>query len=154
MAEYDSGIITCEEEWGYFGQAFESYGAGLRYIYFEHGGRDTEFFAGNYGSQFDDFEILIDFNTLTSNSEVEKEIVTYDLYPNPSRGIINIDLSQDQGTKESTISIVNAQGQVMREEVLRNSNSIILDLHHLPSGAYWVHLKSGQATEVKKLILQ
>ena len=60
ISSYDSGTFQCLDNngkwWGPWIQQhhiFSSYGDGLRYIYFEDGGKDIEFWAGNYGTRLD-----------------------------------------------------------------------------------------------------
>lgn len=44
-------------EWQVAALTFENYGAGIRYIRYEHGGVDTEFWLGNYGTRIDNSTI-------------------------------------------------------------------------------------------------
>lgn len=60
IASYDTGIFQCPDNngqwWGPWVQqqhVFSSYGSGLRYIYFEDGGKDREYWAGYYGTRLD-----------------------------------------------------------------------------------------------------
>ncbi|MBM7115393.1 phosphodiester glycosidase family protein [Archangium primigenium] len=59
LASWNSGVQRhqgpCEwsEEWRTLSHIFERYGPGLRYIRWEDGGRDTEFWATHYGAKLD-----------------------------------------------------------------------------------------------------
>jgi hypothetical protein len=60
IASYGSGKFQCPDNnggwWGPWVQkqrVFSSYGRGLRYIYFEDGGKDREYWAGYYGTRMD-----------------------------------------------------------------------------------------------------
>jgi|GEM_PF-4103891 len=59
ITSWDSGVQRhqgpCEwsEEWRALSRVFEDYGPGLRYIRWEDGGRDTEFWGAHYGAQLD-----------------------------------------------------------------------------------------------------
>lgn len=46
-------MTTTNGNWQSSAQTFMSYGAGLRYVYFEDGGHDTEFWTGQYGASMD-----------------------------------------------------------------------------------------------------
>ncbi len=66
IASYDSGVFTTPEaptpygtNYVEYSHVFEDYGAGLRYIYFEHGGIDTEYWAGHYGTLIDSASVVI-----------------------------------------------------------------------------------------------
>lgn len=56
LAAWDSGVQThvgpCDwsEQWQRLSHVFQNYGPGLRYIRWEDGGKDTEWWAGNYGA--------------------------------------------------------------------------------------------------------
>jgi hypothetical protein len=57
IATFDSGDIIAPStpdwvyKWERIAHQFASYGKGLRSIYFEHSGKDTKFWRGNYGSK-------------------------------------------------------------------------------------------------------
>ena len=59
LASYDSGEINANGSWQEAGQMFENYGAGARYIYFEHGGEDGEGWGGQYGTYIDDSNVSV-----------------------------------------------------------------------------------------------
>ncbi|MDY0143160.1 MAG: T9SS type A sorting domain-containing protein [Bacteroidales bacterium] len=59
IASFNSGIITCSPDWQTISHTFTGYGAGLRFIYFEHGGRDVENWAGHYGSSMTNATVKI-----------------------------------------------------------------------------------------------
>jgi uncharacterized repeat protein (TIGR01451 family) len=54
IASWDTGMQTATSIWTEYAHTFSGYGSGLRYIYFEDGGRDVEYWWGNYGAQMDD----------------------------------------------------------------------------------------------------
>lgn len=66
IASYDSGVFTTPEaptpygvNYVEYSHVFENYGPGLRYIYFEHGGNDTEYWGGHYGTLMDSASVAI-----------------------------------------------------------------------------------------------
>ncbi len=50
---------TASAAWQASTQTFTGYGAGLRYVYFEDGGQDKEFWAGQYGSAMDGASVVV-----------------------------------------------------------------------------------------------
>lgn len=57
IAEWDLGtaaaMIASPSTWTEMSHDFTGYGSGARYVYFEDGGLDRGFWAGNYGTGFD-----------------------------------------------------------------------------------------------------
>ncbi len=53
IATYDTGTLSSSTEWEQVSYLFSGYGSGVRYVYFEQGGKDAEYWAGNYGSSLD-----------------------------------------------------------------------------------------------------
>jgi hypothetical protein len=62
---YDSGVFQTKNGTGWYGpweqrsHTFSGYGSGLRYIYFEDGGDDWEFWNGHYGPALDAASVTI-----------------------------------------------------------------------------------------------
>ena len=54
-----SGTTTDKDVWFNLSYTFTKYGTGLRYIYFEDGGKDTEYWKNHYGVRMDDAEVRI-----------------------------------------------------------------------------------------------
>jgi len=47
-------VLNNNTDWFEVANTFSDYGTGVRYIYFQDGGMDTRYWAGNYGTHFDD----------------------------------------------------------------------------------------------------
>ena len=56
---FNTGTLTATDNWNEAANVFSDYGAGVRYVYFEHGGKDSEYWGGQYGAQIDDSEVVI-----------------------------------------------------------------------------------------------
>lgn len=69
-------------------------------------------------------------------------------YPNPSNGIINIDVQE-----EMKLTIFNATGQKVYNTVISNSNKT-LDLSHLKSGLYFMEASSNSALMRQKFLMK
>ena len=59
IESFDTGTLTATDNWNEAANVFSDYGAGVRYVYFEHGGKDSENWAGRYGARIDDSEVVI-----------------------------------------------------------------------------------------------
>ena len=65
IASYTTGNITTSSEWQTASHTFTDYGAGVRSVYFSHGGRDVEFWAGQYGAAMTNAEVTVAIPTST-----------------------------------------------------------------------------------------
>ncbi len=62
IVTYDTGAIDVARgtDWFQVSHTFTNYGAGVRYVYFEHGGKDRMYWAGQYGPYFDDASVTVE----------------------------------------------------------------------------------------------
>ncbi|WP_422441998.1 VCBS domain-containing protein [Endozoicomonas sp. ALB060] len=59
IASYDTGTLTATDNWQEAANTFSNYGAGVRYVYFEHGAKDQENLSGHHGASIDDSEVVL-----------------------------------------------------------------------------------------------
>ena len=81
--------------------------------------------------------------------------LTYQIYPNPTKGIVTININGINTYLE--LQIVNVQGITIASEKLAKGNSTYhqeIDLSMYPRGIYFVKLTNKNFTKVEKLILQ
>jgi hypothetical protein len=99
------------------------------------------------GGQFasEDSKIFSNYNTLSSNSF---EITEFNIFPNPSTGIVNINVNEPFEYK-----IYNLQGKLMANGI-SNTSSEELDLRELSSGLYLLNITIGSSSRTQKLILK
>lgn len=84
-------------------------------------------------------------------------IGTFQLYPNPVTGGI-VQLKADLATAVSSaqLRIAGSGGQLLRQQTVPVKNKTIsqqLDLSHLPSGVYFLHLSVGDSILTRKIIV-
>ncbi|MDX5347325.1 MAG: T9SS type A sorting domain-containing protein [Hymenobacteraceae bacterium] len=89
---------------------------------------------------------------------VKPQLSNYDfsVYPNPSKGLFNIELNTTSGTN-TTLEVVNMLGQVLEHKQLENqdqNSTLQLDLTHLPTGVYLMRVTSPTATGVRKVVIE
>ncbi|PVY43786.1 T9SS type A sorting domain-containing protein [Pontibacter virosus] len=87
----------------------------------------------------------------------ERQTPSINAYPNPSRGITRVSLSQVGMTENYKLKISNTIGKVMETHELpvTHSNVFILDMTGYPAGVYFYSLLVNDKTvETKRLILQ
>ena len=72
------------------------------------------------------------------------------VYPNPTEGILNVELRMLNGEREQ-IQILNSLGQVLLEEPLTIQHSTF-NIQHLPCGIYFVKFNSDKGSRVIKVV--
>ena len=79
---------------------------------------------------------------------------TISIYPNPSNGNINVDLSKIQ-SETIQIQLLNYAGQTVYESsLIRKNDKELLSLSHLSKGIYMVRINTEQGLIIKKIILE
>ncbi|XP_069804092.1 F-box only protein 6-like [Dendropsophus ebraccatus] len=70
VAEFQPDPVIIEQwssaEWTQIEYTFRNYGPGVRYVYFEHGGSDTQFWAGWYGIRVTNSSVTINPGDLST----------------------------------------------------------------------------------------
>ena len=137
-----------------------------RFSIFDNTYLNGDFLSGGVNSEFNsmllnykvtNFEDYINetqyFYSLRSVNTTEKfENFSFEIYPNPSSGDLNINIS-DIIDDKSQILIRNSTGAVVLSQIAENKNSF--DLANLPSGFYLVSIEGANfRSEVKKLIVR
>ncbi|MCP2042342.1 hypothetical protein L1278_000365 [Pontibacter sp. HSC-36F09] len=87
----------------------------------------------------------------------ERQTPSINAYPNPSRGITRVQLSQVGVAENYKLKISNTIGKVMETHELpvTHSNVFVLDMTGYPAGVYFYSLLVNDKTvETKRLILQ
>ena len=80
-------------------------------------------------------------DTTLSNSSFENENSKFNIYPNPTTDIINIEVEQYQN---ATISVLNILGEIAIKAIPLQGNHTQIDLKNLSAGVYIVVLKDGK----------
>lgn len=151
--------INTTENWEWVGSMFDNYGSGLRYIKFEHGGVDTEFWLGHYGTTMDYAFVDIDMNNTATGiiSSTETAGMEMAVYPNPAIDHFTIKLSQGKWTNVQ-LFITDLSGKtVYNEDIGDISNQIFyknMALKTLNKGMYVVNIVCDQGTKTTKLIIE
>ena len=78
---------------------------------------------------------------------LEEELSNLHIYPNPSNGIVNIDVSSS-----FIVTINDILGKVVSTEEI-NSNTVF-NLEHLDKGVYFVNVSNGLISNTTKVIIE
>ncbi len=79
----------------------------------------------------------------------------FNVYPNPSRGQLNIGLLESE--EDQIINIYNATGNLMKTEFVSSNtakSNVSVDLSDLANGMYMVELNNGSSKTTKTLMVQ
>jgi len=81
---------------------------------------------------------------------------TVKYFPNPTRGILNIELSGATKKESKIINISNAAGIVMNQLKLgANTSSVLqIDLSNYPKGIYFVQVRTATTNSTQRVVLQ
>ncbi|HNZ42092.1 MAG TPA: T9SS type A sorting domain-containing protein [Bacteroidales bacterium] len=104
---------------------------------------------GNTDIGVDSVRVLID-NTINTEIIENNSFVT--VYPNPSNGLINIDI---RNISDAELSIFSLSGQQVYSNSSSTANTVQqLDLTWLPRGAYVLQIKNDKNNIIRKLVIQ
>lgn len=108
-------------------------------------------------SQTDDIMVIVGDCSSEDGSDYETQGFEYIVFPNPSRGEVNVKLSGLESI--SSIAITDMLGKSIYLETFDDNNGVEINkqynLSHLSKGLYLVRLnQSGKAPIVKKLIIR
>jgi hypothetical protein len=84
--------------------------------------------------------------------KTKKENLSFNVYPNPNNGVLNIELNKL--LNEPLIKIYNLQGALVYQGTIENTFTTQVDISHLKSGVYLVQLQSEKAIGSKRIIKQ
>ena len=125
----------------------------IRYNWNEIGNWYSDFIvvydnAGNEAVKYFDYQAYFYVNEL--NSVKENKIINIDLYPNPSNGIFNINLTVY--SRPVNILITDMTGKEIYEAQITN-NKIQVDLSKQAAGIYFIKLNNKEQTITQKIIV-
>lgn len=100
------------------------------------------------GSPFAD-----DSRTLTA-IELEVDEADMHLYPNPTSGLLHIEVPEALLTPHSTFELYGIKGRLIQTREIHGNITIRLDQLKLSGGIYIVRIETGKASLTKKIIYQ
>jgi len=96
--------------------------------------------------------VIFDENALVNTEEqlLEKQ---FDIYPNPARERLIIDLAAAVNLVDSNIEVFNSLGQKVLYQSLQNSQTM-LDISALKTGVYWVKIYTEEGIGIKEIVVE
>ncbi|WCM41006.1 T9SS type A sorting domain-containing protein [Flavobacterium sp. CBA20B-1] len=83
-------------------------------------------------------------------STTEQLAEKFNLYPNPANSVVNITNAKNMQIQQ--ITVYDVAGKQLSTQTYTNETEIQLNVEHLASGTYMLHLQTNQGTAVKKLV--
>ena len=83
-------------------------------------------------------------------STSEQLSTKFNLYPNPANSVVNITNAENMVVEQ--VVIYDIAGKQLSTQTFNNETEIQLNVEHLASGTYMLHLQTNQGTAVKKLV--
>ncbi len=89
-------------------------------------------------------------NISTGEKEILGEINEVTIFPNPSRGTINIALTEKG---PSSVEIYSVVGKLVKSTQIQNTQLITIDVSDQPNGVYFVNVKTDKGVITKKVMV-
>ena len=89
-------------------------------------------------------------------NDIDKKELAFNLYPNPSNSVINVELMAELVTEQNrntTINITNTLGQSVFSKTITENNTQ-LNISNFIKGIYFITLKSNNKISTQKLIIE
>jgi hypothetical protein len=92
------------------------------------------------------------FNVFTTQLQIDDKL--FSIRPNITRDYTNIVFAENAVMEEKLIRIYNTYGQLVKTEIVNNTDIYRLDVNRLASGMYFVNIQSGNRMATKRLVIQ
>jgi hypothetical protein len=99
----------------------------------------------------DNVRVIKRNNSSDDNSPLNLESTTIQTFPNPTTGLVNIQLKHAE-TAETNIEVLNSLGQIILKKQIQNKDNIEIDLSKEISGVYILHIVNGNTQFTEKVI--
>lgn len=104
----------------------------------------------------DDDDIIVTIDACTGLDDVQDGQVSLNIYPNPSSGIFNIEVSGDK-EQAFNLKVISLQGQTVFSGQMTLSSGVYnnsIDLTYLPRGVYYVTISNELNSTTRKIIFE
>jgi len=137
--------LIADTSWQTSEFTFSSYGPGVRFIYFESGGKDTEYWSGFYGTMMDEAEVTICIPVVDGLNESEL-MKSFKVYPNPATNIMYVEQNENSPI---IIEVIDLKGRVISKQ-LGNKATTSIKIEGLNKGTYILKVTKNNISEYKK----
>jgi len=85
-----------------------------------------------------------------SISNVDKDL-TYTIYPNPANDFLQVVMPTILSGSNTEIAIYSTNTQLLKKQIVHTTTSTV-DIHDLASGIYFIQIKNGEKSSMKKFV--
>src|SRR5690606_39216260 len=102
-------------------------------------------------AKFDNIKISA-LQTLPSYILSNNEFITatFNVFPNPATNMVTI--TNNENIVVEQVTIYDISGKVINTQIFNKENEVQLNVEHLASGTYMLHIQTSEGTAVKKLV--
>lgn len=158
LDSFDSGMLTCTQDAQYVEANFRNYGKGLREVYIQHGGQDSEFWAGHYGGMVDATQMTLNFTTAIGIEEIIENNASMRLFPNNVQQSEQVNVHFENGLiGEFDLVLLDLSGKIIESIGVEKLNAQFyqtIETRALQSGIYFVQMQQKGFTATQKLVVQ
>jgi Secretion system C-terminal sorting domain len=104
----------------------------------------------------DSTQFSIRYNSPVGINELNKNLSSFSLYPNPANDHAVVSIQSTQAF-DSKLKLYNTLGELVSEKqvaLTEGKNTIELNLENQPAGIYFVNIQSGNSSSTRKLIIK
>jgi hypothetical protein len=94
-------------------------------------------------------EISVSADVTTAVAEFSEMEVS--VYPNPTRDIVNISISNYNLSREATLAVFNSNGKIVKQ-INVSGNEFVVDLSGQTDGVYYIRIQSGNHKLTKRIV--
>lgn len=107
----------------------------------------------NNGNPFEPVRRAISSQFKLGDVPAKEREMDISVYPNPSRGIVHLQISHLDDNEQVQVRILDLQGrEVAKPGIYVNGSRMQVDLHNLPAGIYLLEATSGKQRKIQKLV--
>ncbi|MBI3521210.1 MAG: PKD domain-containing protein [Bacteroidetes bacterium] len=107
--------------------------------------------TGNSGTCSSNSILVLNVSTCTGITNLSASN-SISIFPNPSNGVFTI--TSSSAYDKMDITIINAIGQIVKTESMKNMNQTTIDLSKMSKGIYYVKAETSEGNKLFKLILE
>jgi hypothetical protein len=93
----------------------------------------------------------MDLSTVSIHN-IDKNKIDFNIYPNPSTGILNIELQEE--VEGVLVDLINTLGKVVFSQAVNFDSNIQIDVQNQPLGIYYIKIRAGDKVGLKKIVLR